>query len=211
MSKKYTPVFLKDGDKAPGDKTLVNTSRPAKEAPKMTPTTLANITSSTSGSFSSKFNDKMKSDADPSKPKPVNFSSLDDFPSLGGNSLGGNTLSGNSLGSPINPNKNFADMAKSWAKKKEKEERDKHKKASRELKKKNDLNSIKVIPFSMRRQEYIEEEDDYNPTYDDESSIGDNDCDLSSYDEQPSTEEDDEFNEFNQDTVASGRRQNDLY
>jgi hypothetical protein len=44
MSKKYVPTFLKNQD-FQGSKPIVNTSRPAMEAPKLVPATLASLTS----------------------------------------------------------------------------------------------------------------------------------------------------------------------
>jgi hypothetical protein len=121
MSKKYVPSFLKnlppqadgaspwpsaviDTNKVDNgfpmgkkEKPIINTSRPAMEAPKLVPATLAALTSNGGGgqavstgsgskSFASKFAEQAKIAEDPNyvpPPKPLNFNSEDDFPALG--------------------------------------------------------------------------------------------------------------------------------
>ena len=104
MSNKYVPSFIKKGisfEDTPSEKPLVNTSLPAREAPKLVPATLASLTSAnsdsapvtTSGmnrgdtnskrSFANKFAaQQVNSEAGPNE-KSIDCSSIDDFPSLG--------------------------------------------------------------------------------------------------------------------------------
>ena len=90
MSKKYVPTFLKGGAEG-----VVNTSKPAVEAPKLAPATLASLTSGAaiSGgggakkSYGDKFAEQAKRTEDPNyvpPPKPLNLDSTTDFPALGG-------------------------------------------------------------------------------------------------------------------------------
>lgn len=100
MSGKYVPSFMKK-ETAVEEKPLVNTSLPAREAPKLVPATLASLTSAngnapvtTSGmnrgdtssgrSFANKFAAQQVNSEVGSNEKSVDCTSLDDFPSLGG-------------------------------------------------------------------------------------------------------------------------------
>jgi hypothetical protein len=116
------------------EKPIINTSKPAMEAPKLAPATLASITSNgavastgtgsgagSKKSFASKFAEQVKIANDPNykpPPKPVNFSSEDDFPSLGGPKKP-------AAAAPVvakpEPGNKFAELAKGWAKQKEDE------------------------------------------------------------------------------------------
>lgn len=102
-----TNKFAALSDDYPTSKPIINTSRPAMEAPKLAPATLASITSNGSSpvgaypttcgyttvtggskkSFASKFAENVKIANDPNyKPpvKPISITSEDDFPALGG-------------------------------------------------------------------------------------------------------------------------------
>ena len=122
------------------------------EAPKLAPATLASITSLTadtttskgSGSFASKFAENVRNSENPNYQKPVDLSSVDDFPALGAVRQKNNMivpplkvelteklaekltekLKLTEL-KPITTNApSFAEMASMWAKKKENEDRE---------------------------------------------------------------------------------------
>lgn len=214
-------------------KPIINTSKPAMDAPKLAPATLASLTSSgaavagagagTSGpkkSFASKFAEQAKIASDPNykpPPKPVNFSSEDDFPSLGGPKKPVAVavaaikpeLASTATGSK------FADMAKGWAKQKEDEaaaEEMRRAKEEIDRREREMMRNVGIIGLRRRQNynEYSDEEDeDYNPNYD-ESSLGDDSYELPE-DGEPSTDEDDENGEFNNDIGWDGRKKGDLY
>lgn len=252
MSKIYVPSFLKNQSNTPStrvwpeqntnkfealsdnfsmkkDTPIVNTSLPAKEAPKLVPATLASITSNGTDfttvvgsgpkkSFASKFAEHAKN-AEQTKnaanphyvlpPKPVNVTSEDDFPSLGGPKK---TIAVK-LGADSKPVAvSFAEKAKEWAKQKEDEAVEAIKKAAEEEKNRQDLLLYKrttIIGFNRCKNKY--ENNDYDDYNYDESSLGDDDSyEVPEEDEQPSEEEENE-DEFNQNVGWDGRHKDDLY
>jgi hypothetical protein len=236
-SNKFAPL----ADDYPKSKPIVNTSLPAQQAPKLVPMTLASatsngavpMTSEASGSgpkksFASKFAEQVKIANDPNykpPPKPVNFSSEDDFPSLGAKKPVANTVipassSSGSLASipKSSSGQSFADLAKGWAKKKEDEAEEERLKAVRdeERRRENALFTGGFIGMRFgrnRQDEYdSDEEDDYNNRYGDDNLLDDDSYEANDEDGEPSTDEDDEENgEFNQNVGWDGRRKDDLY
>jgi len=221
------------------EKPIVNTSLPAQLAPKLAPATLASITSngsapvtSSSGSssgpkksFASKFAEQARIAADPNykpPPKPVDFKSEDDFPSLGApkkpaaGAWGAKPAANVVVESEEKPAvTSFADKAKEWAKKREEEAEKARQKAAMEEKRLREAALVRTLPIMglRRRQEYDDddEEEDYNPNYD-ESSLGDDSYEVPENDGEPSEEdEEDEEDEFNQNVGWDGRRKDDLY
>lgn len=213
-------------------KPIVNTSRPAMEAPKLAPMTLASATSNgavpmagaggASGSkksFASKFAEQVKIANDPNykpPPKPVNFESEDDFPSLGGPAKKpANVVIKPELATAPTGSK-FADMAKGWAKQKEEEAEKALKKAAREEQLRREAELMRSMPImgGLRRRRYDDDDDDeedYNPNYD-ESSLGDDDSyEVPEGDGEPSDEDDENQGEFNSDLGWDGRKRGDLY
>ena len=105
MSNKYVPSFIKKGipfEDTLVEKPLVNTSLPAREAPKLVPATLASLTSANAGgdspvttsgmnrgdtasnrSFATKFASQQANSESGPNEKAIDCSSIDDFPSLG--------------------------------------------------------------------------------------------------------------------------------
>ena len=272
MSKKYVPSFLNDqqstsnsnttatttpfwpgqptnnnrfavlSDDFPTNKPVINTSKPAREAPKLAPMTLASATSNGAvpmggagspsvlgvgagpkKSFASKFAEQAKIANNPnykSPPKPINFQSEEDFPSLGGKPVNkvitksevtGTTCATSTTGT------NFADMAKGWAKHKEDEEERARIKAEQEEKRRSEAMLMRSIPI-IRGPRHIRKDDCHNedenqedsPNYE-ESSLGDDDSyEVPEGDTEPS-DEDDENGEFNSDVGWDGRKRGDLY
>ena len=225
------------------DKPIVNTSLPAQQAPKLAPATLASLTSNGSApvvttggsgsgpkkSFAAKFAEQARIAEDPNyvpPPKPVDFRSEDDFPALGApakpvtGAWGAKPAAAkNVIVEPTKPaGASFAEKAKEWANKKAEDEEKARKKAMREERLRREAELIRSIPimgFHRRRQEYDneDEEEDYNPNYD-ESSLGDDSYEVSEDDYKPvedSEEEDEENGEFNQNVGWDGRRRDDLY
>lgn len=118
MSSKYVPPSLRNHSSAQ----LVNTSLPAKEAPKLVPATLASITSSSDGNNASSVATSVKNtnlekvSIYKGNDKKVNLGS-DDFPSLGGKPKA-------SVVKPVEkPAMNFAAMSREWAEKQKEEAR----------------------------------------------------------------------------------------
>lgn len=217
------------------EKPVVNTSLPAKEAPKLVPATLASLTSNGNGpisttgsgpkkSFAAKFAEQAKIAEDPNyvpPPKPVDLKSEEDFPSLGApkktpttGAWGAKPVQ-NEVVKPTGPS--FADKAKEWANKKAEDEEKARKKALREERLRREAELIKSMPrIGFIRKNYYdeddEEEDEYNPY--DESSLGDSDSfGCPDDDQEPSDNdgEEEEDSEFNQNVGWDGRRRDDLY
>lgn len=230
--------FAALSDDFPMNRPVVNTSRPAVEAPKLAPMTLASATSNgavpmggASGavpmggagstgpkkSFASRFSEQAKIASNPNykpPPKPINFQSEEDFPSLGGKPV--NTVITKSEVTGATGAK-FADMAKGWAKHKEDEEERARMKAEQEEKLRREAIMMRSIPIlgAFRRTATAkddchneEEEDCHNY---EESSLGDDDSyEVPEGDTEPS-DEDDENGEFNSDVGWDGRKRGDLY
>jgi hypothetical protein len=223
------------------DKPIVNTSLPAQQAPKLAPATLASLTSNGSApitaggsgsgpkkSFAAKFAEQARIAADPNyvpPPKPVDFTSEDDFPALGAPAKPVTGAWGAKAAAapknvvvesekPAGPS--FAEKAREWANKKAEDEEKARKKAMREERLRREAELIRSMPimgYHRRRQEYDDEdeEEDYNPNYD-ESSLGDDSYEIPEDDAEPSEEdENDEDGEFNQNVGWDGRRRDDLY
>jgi hypothetical protein len=260
MSKKYVPSFLKDqqststqntnsfgqntttpnrfaalADDFKRDKPIVNTSLPAKEAPKLVPMTLASLTSkggatpvaSSSGgpkkSFAAKFAEQAKHASDPNykpPPKPVDFTSADDFPALGApkKAAAGAWGAKPVVNTVVEDEKpavvSFADKAKEWANKRAEEEEKARLKAINDERLRRDADIIKTMSIIRlsRRQDYNDDndEEEYNPNYD-ESSLGDDSYEMPEDDQEPSEEEEEDEDEFNQNVGWDGRRKDDLY
>ena len=254
MSKKYVPTFLKDQQAAPAtsngsfwpgqnsntnnqfaalsedfpmskkEKPIVNTSLPAREAPKLAPATLASLTSGGAGgsggtkkSFASKFAEQARAAEDPNykpPPKPIDFTSVDDFPALGGPKKPANVVVAPKPVVEAKPAGAYADMAKSWAKQKEEAEEKARLKAERDARRQAEKEQLRRVMPSIRlhrRQEEYDSEDEEDRPYD-ESSLGDDDSyEMPEEDQEPSEEEDENEDEFNNDIGYDGRRRGDLY
>ena len=229
-------------DDFPMNRPVVNTSRPAIEAPKLAPMTLASATSNGAvpmggaggpsvlgtgtgtgtgtgpkKSFASKFAEQAKIANNPNykpPPKPINFQSEEDFPSLGGKPVNKVITKSEVTGAT---GTNFADMAKGWAKHKEDEEERARIKAEQEEKLRREAIMMRSIPIlgAFRRTAAVkddchneEEEDSHNY---EESSLGDDDSyEVPEGNGEPS-DEDDENGEFNSDVGWDGRKRGDLY
>lgn len=216
------------------DKPIINTSLPAKEAPKLAPATLASITgggattvgnnSGPKKSFASKFAEQAKIAADPyykPPPKPIDVTSENDFPSLGGPAKPATGAWGSKpKNETVQPEKtalSFADKAKEWAKKKEEEEEEARQKAIEEEKRRREADLHKrmnVLNLGRFKRQYVNEDDEGDEYYNnEESSLGDDDSyEVPEGDGEPSEEEEDEDNdEFNLNVGWDGRRRDDLY
>lgn len=226
MSKKYVPSFLKNNDSAAGGgsntnyRPLVNTSRPAIEAPKLAPATMASLTANkdtpilTSGSTLKYTRELHSNTTTPVQTAPLNLQSENDFPSLGGT---GKKVLENTI---VSPPKRFADLAKAWAKKQEDEEEDERIRLAEEARRKRENSmfskGVMIMRFNRKRKDDSddEEEVDYNPTYEDDAQEEDN-YESSSHDEQEQNDEtyecENEDDEFNENIGHDGRRGDDLY
>jgi len=230
-------------DDFPTNKPVVNTSKPAREAPKLAPITLASATSNgavpmgvgpsvlgpsvlgaSAGpkkSFASKFAEQAKIANNPNykpPPKPINFQSEEDFPSLGGKPVNKVITKSEvtvTTGTTGTTGTKFADMAKGWAKHKEDEEERARIKAEKEKKRRSEamlMRSIPIIrgPRHIRKDDCHDEDQEDSPNYE-ESSLGDDDSyEVPEGDTEPS-DEDDENGEFNSDVGWDGRKRGDLY
>lgn len=248
MSKKYVPSFLKGESsqtsfntvtstnkfEALSDdshiKPLVNTSLPAKEAPKLMPATLASLTLNNNsningikGSFAAKFAVQAKITSEPNSmpSKLVDVTSENDFPSLGGSAKpiksgwGSKSVSNIETINPSGTTISFADKAKDWAKQKEEKIEEVQRKVIEEEKKRGDSELRKRIAvFNLKRNQRKVIEDNNEDEYsNDQSSLGEDDnYEVPEYVEEPSEEENDEENdEFNQNIGWDGRHKDDLY
>lgn len=205
------------------EKPIVNTSLPAREAPKLAPATLASLTSGGAGggsgskkSFASKFAEQARAAEDPNykpPPKPVDFSSTDDFPTLGGPKKPGNVVVQPKPAVEAKPPGAYADMAKGWAKQKEEAEEKARQKAARDARRKAEQEQLRRVMPSIRlhrRAEEYNSEDEEDHQYD-ETSLGDSDSyEMPEEDQEPSEDEENE-EEFNNDIGYDGRRRGDLY
>jgi hypothetical protein len=262
MSKKYVPSFIKDQQPVPTANTnsfrtgppstpsippklaplpvttseakpIVNTSLPAKNAPKLAPATLASLTGgpsiasngTSSGSkisFASKFKEQVRIAEDPNykpPPKVVDVTSESDFPSLGApkKAPAGAWGAKPSIGDENKPAApSFADKAKDWANKKREEEEKVRLKAAQEEERLYKAQLMKSLPSLMRRfktndYDYNDDDDeDYNQNCD-QSSLGGDSYEVPENDQPLSEEEEEEENEFNQNVGWDGRRKDDLY
>ncbi len=221
MSKKYVPTFLKGGASSE-DKPIVNTSKPAMEAPKLAAATLASLTSKGaasasasasaggSRSFADKFAEQAKQAADPNYVKPLNLESSDDFPALGGPKKANVVVKAWGTGA-----NSFADKAKSWAKEAEEAEAKAKKKAEREARKAAEKERLRrMIPLIRKPLRNMHGDDSDEELEDkpyDDSSIGDSDS-YESPEEPPSDAEEEENDEqYNGEIGYDGRRRGDIY
>jgi hypothetical protein len=219
MSKKYVPTFLKGGAEG-----VVNTSKPAVEAPKLAPATLASLTSGapvagTKKSYGDKFAEQAKRAEDPNyvpPPKPLNLESATDFPSLGGPKKGANvvTTPGSAWGKPGVSASSFADKAKSWAKEAEEAERKAKKKAEKEARRAAEKERLRSLVPVIRRARAANGGDDSEEELEDKPyddySIGDSDS-YESPGEPPSDEEEEDEEQYNGEIGYDGRRKVDGY
>jgi hypothetical protein len=203
------------------------------EAPKLTPMTLASATSNGAApmggaggpsvpgtgpkkSFASKFAEQAKITSNPNykpPPKPINFQSEEDFPSLGGKPVNKVITKSEVTGTT---GTKFADMAKGWAKHKEDEEQRARIKAEQEEKLRSEAMLMRSIPIirgprrAATKDNYHNEDEEDSHNYE-ESSLGDDDSyEVPEGDTEPS-DEDDENGEFNSDVGWDGRKRGDLY
>lgn len=191
------------------EKPIINTSRPAKEAPKLVPATLAAITSNGQGgkgTFASKMAEKAMIASNPNYVKPLDVASENDFPSLGGSKKV-------VVAEPVKKSNSYASLARDWAKQKEEEEENERLnqlKLAEEEKERALLKSMALLTSRrrMRNQVTHEDEDDYQ--YDESSLAGDSD-EGESPDESEPSEAEDEDDEYNQNVGWDGRRKDDLY
>jgi len=229
MNNKFS-ALSEDFDMNKKDKPIVNTSLPAREAPKLAPATLASLTSNGSGdgpkkSFASKFAEQVKIANNPNyvpPPKPVNLTSEDDFPSLGApkKPMAAPTKTVTAPSPETTPAAGatkFADLARGWAKQKEDEEEKARLKAIKDEERRREMSlmrNINILGFRRRQALYgedEEDEDDYN-YQNDGSSLGDDSYEIPEEDAVPSEEDEEEDeNEFNQNVGWDGRRKDDLY
>ena len=218
---------------SPKEKPIVNTSLPAKQAPKLVPATLAALTSNGSApmtnsslsgggsgpkkSFASKFKEQVKAAENPNYVpplKPVDFGSEDDFPSLGGPGPKKNTVVLPPVQAPST--QSFAEKAKEWAKKKEDEEEAARQRALYLERKQREAELMrKTMPglhVRRYRQEDEDEEDEYYNNHEESSLGGDSDSyEVPECEPEDEEDEENENGEFNQDVGWDGRKRGDLY
>jgi hypothetical protein len=228
MSKKYVPTFLKGASQEP----VVNTSKPAVEAPKLAPATLASLTKGSNGgvsaggaagggnrSFADKFAEQAKQAEDPKYIKPLNLASADDFPSLGAPkkvtapaTTAAPFTKVWSAGGAVN---SFADKVKTWAKEAGEAEAKAKKNAKREARKEAEKERMRrMVPLIRRvqRNPGDDSDEDIKERPYDESSLGDSD-DYDSFDDDAPPSDDEEENEeqYNGEIGYDGRRRGDIY
>jgi hypothetical protein len=230
MSRKFVPSFLKEQGLSTtsetntrsfgannnrfstlsDEKPIINTSRPAKEAPKLVPATLASITSNGQGgkgTYAAKMIEMAKVAANPNYVKPLDVASENDFPSLGG------AKKTTVVAEPVKKSNSYASLARDWAKQKEDEEENERLnqlKLAEEEKERALLQSMALLTSRrrMRNQVTHEDEDDYQ--YDESSLAGDS-VEGESPDESEPSEYEDEEDEYNQNVGWDGRKKDDLY
>ena len=211
-----TRAFINTNKFAPlSDDKHINTSRPAKEAPKLAPATLASITTNGQGggkgTYASKMAERARMASNPNyvpPPKPLDVTSENEFPSLGGSKK----IDSSKVDSNIKKSGSFASMARDWAKQKEEEEEAERMMRIRLEEEERELRLLKsMVAIGRRKNNTTDhrlegEEEDY-----DESSLGgDSDNDEMPEDSEPS-EDDNDDDEYNQNVGWDGRRRDDLY
>lgn len=236
MSRKYVPSFLKNEGNLPSintsntnkfqplsedytGKELINTSKPALEAPKLVPATLASITSNGNKetgikkTYASKYNNYdtkngNKSETLPVPAKVVNINSADDFPSLG-------APKNNIIQETPKITSSFAEKAKEWAKKKELEEEEAKKKAALEEKRLRDAQFVKrmICITKPREDKYIiPGEDETDEQVDDNSFSEEDEYEVPECDEETEEElSEEDSDELNLNNGWDRRRKDDLY
>lgn len=249
MSKKYVPSFLKNqqnnfatGDEGSasrqnelvngsnnismtrmeGHRQLVNTSLPAKQAPKMVPATLAALTTAAPGggtegniSYGAKFSQQFVDGVPVSaaKPSSLNVTSEQEFPALGV------SPADKPKGAWGQTNKKFSDMAKAWARKQEDEEEAERIRIAEEERRKRENSmfskGVMIMRFNRKKRDDSDDEEvpDYNPTYEEDDQPEEDSYESSSHEELENDGGDDENEEeeFNQNLGREGRRHDDLY
>ena len=212
-----TRTFINTNRFAPlSDDKHINTSRPAKEAPKLVPATLASITSNGQGggkgTYASKMAERAKMASNPNyvpPPKPLDVTSECEFPSLGG---GPKKTDSPKVDSGVKKSGSFASLARDWAKQKEDEEEEERLIRIKLEEEERELKLLRSMAAIGRHRKNItdytldgEEENEY-----DESSLGGDSDNEMPDDSEPSEEEEDD-DEYNQNVGWDGRRRDDLY
>ena len=204
MSSKYVPPSLRNGTTVKPS-LLVNTSLPAKDAPKLVPATLASLTSDVSltSSFKNMNLEKVSIYKNQSKAAPTE----DDFPTLG---------SKPSAKPTAKPAMNFAEKAREWAIKQKEDDRIAAEEAEKE---RSRINSERMMKEKADKEEQI-----YKKTMVTLASIkktnewdryNDRNDNLSDYEEEPyespleEEEEEEEQDEYH--SHWDGRRYRDEY
>ena len=207
-----TRAFINTNKFAPlSDDRHINTSRPAKEAPKLAPATLASITfnGGGKGTYASKMTERAKMAANPNYVKPLDVTSENDFPTLGD---GIKKTDSPKVNNGVKKSGSFASMARDWAKQKEEEEEAERLIRIRLEQEEKELRLLRsMVALGRRKKNATDntldgEEDDY-----DESSLGGDSDNEMLNDSEPSEEEYDEEDEYNQNVGWDGRRRDDLY
>jgi hypothetical protein len=243
MASKYVPSFLKTGDTpkigssyedSPKEKPLVNTSLPAREAPKLVPATLAALTSSTgvapltnSGlgrSYASKYKEQAKTE--PTE-KPIDCASQDEFPSLGisikpktniakAASLTFGPSSSNTVKLPkirdeseVANNKTtkgtWASMASAWAKQTEEEEAAKKEKELQDELNRKELEQLRKMMPTIKRNRRLRIQEDEDVSDTDSYEVPEGEPIMDSSEDEQGEEE------FNQNAGWERRHHDDLY
>jgi hypothetical protein len=202
MSSKYVPPALRESVK---HSTLVNTSLPAKDAPKLVPSTIASLTSNVTSSFKEMNLEKVS--IYKNQPKSVSLTE-DDFPTLG---------SKPAAKPVVKPTMNFAEKAREWAIKQKEDERIAAEEAEKER--------TRISVERMMKEKAENEEKFYKKTLITLASVkktnewdryDDRNDELSDYDDEPyeSPLEEEEEEEEEEDEYQShwdGRRYRDEY
>lgn len=242
FSDDFKPEASKQDTKPHIVKPVINTSQPAKEAPKLAPATLASITSATTAngvtvvtgssgvkkSFASKFAEKARAEEDPDykpPPKPIDFGSEEDFPTLGAPSkplaLVKPTQTTATAASVPKFDSKFAEKAKEWADQKKAEEeaekKRRYEKARRRHRERIMSSGLHIIRHNFASSKRSESDEEYDPSYDeegidDEDYIYDvNEDELYNEEDDGEDEEGEEDGEINSGVGEYRRHKNDLY
>jgi hypothetical protein len=254
MANKYVPSFLKTGDipkivssyedspkkgvsfeDTPKEKPLVNTSLPAREAPKFVPATLAALTSATNTapltntslgrSYASKYTEQAKTE--PTE-KPIDCASQDEFPSLGisikpkshiakAASLTFGSSPSNTVKLPkirdeseVSHNKTtkgtWASMASAWAKQTEEEEAAKKEKELQDELNRKELEQLRKMMPTIKRNRRLRIQEDEGDSDADSYEVPEGDILTSDTSDDERGEE-----EFNQNAGWERRHHDDLY
>lgn len=143
MSSKYVPPSLRNGITASTvmPSSLVNTSLPAKEAPKLVPATLASLTGNVSLTSSFKGMNLERVTIYKGNAKPAALTE-DDFPSLGSKPST----------QVVKPTMNFAEKAREWAVKQKEDDRIAAEEAEKE---RSRINSERMMKEKADKDEQI--------------------------------------------------------
>ena len=217
MSKKYVPSFLRNQVQptASEEKPLVNTSLPARNAPKLVPGTLASLTGSVSTvsavsavpdasvpvkkTYGAKYN--QKSVAEPI----INCKSEEDFPSLGGKPKVVSSV-------VTTMTKNFASLAKGWAEKTEEEVLEEERLKKKEVDRiKSGKITSKVKSYQRSRTKPTVEYNDEVTTEEQEDNDSFSSVSEGHEDDLGSDEQEEIDSEYNSYIGKSRRHNDDLY